>query len=122
MCIRDSVQEVTDIATALVGAEIGSFFHNVINQKGESYMLYTGSGASRETLAGSPMPCNTGFFWPAFRGEGVVRCDDVTQDPLYSKNLPYYGMPMGHLPVHSYLAAPVTARSGELLGALFFGH
>ena len=31
-------------------------------------------------------------------------------------------MPAGHLPVRSYLAVPVISRSGEVLGALFFGH
>ncbi len=31
-------------------------------------------------------------------------------------------MPRGHLPVCSYLAAPVISRSGEVLGGLFFGH
>ena len=31
-------------------------------------------------------------------------------------------MPEGHLPVRSYLAAPVISRSGEVLGGLFFGH
>src|SRR5688500_5378032 len=31
-------------------------------------------------------------------------------------------MPSGHPPVRSYLAVPVIARSGEVLGGLFFGH
>jgi two-component sensor histidine kinase len=31
-------------------------------------------------------------------------------------------MPKGHLPVRSYLAVPVIASSGEVLGGLFFGH
>jgi signal transduction histidine kinase len=31
-------------------------------------------------------------------------------------------MPKGHLPVVSYLAVPVSSRSGEVLGGLFFGH
>ena len=31
-------------------------------------------------------------------------------------------MPKGHLPVRSYLAAPVVTRGGEVLGGLFFGH
>jgi signal transduction histidine kinase len=35
---------------------------------------------------------------------------------------PHYGQPKGHLPVVSYLAAPVKSRSGEALGGLFFGH
>jgi PAS domain S-box-containing protein len=115
-------QSVTDLATALVGAEFGAFFHNVVNEKGESYMLYTLSGVPREAFANFPMPRNTDVFGPTFRGEGVVRCDDITKDPRYGKNVPHHGMPDGHLPVRSYLAASVVARSGEVLGGLFFGH
>ncbi len=116
------VQSVTDIATKLVGAEFGSLFHNVIQESGESYMLYTLSGVPREAFAAFPMPRNTEVFAPTFRGEGVVRSDDITQDPRYGKNAPHHGMPEGHLPVKSYLAAPVVSRSGEVLGGLFFGH
>src|SRR5688572_21692783 len=45
--IETLVQEVTDIATALVVTEFGAFFHNVANRKGESYMLYALSGLSQ---------------------------------------------------------------------------
>src|SRR5260221_2312680 len=31
-------------------------------------------------------------------------------------------MPIGHLPVRSYLAIPVVSRSGEVIGGLLFGH
>src|SRR5205085_5539214 len=47
---------------------------------------------------------------------------DVRQDPRYSKDSPYYGIPPGHLPVVSYVAVPVVLRSGEVVGGLFFGH
>jgi PAS domain S-box-containing protein len=116
------VQSVTDIATKLVGAEFGSFFHNVTNEKGESYMLYTLSGVPRGAFANFPMPRKTQVFAPTFNGEAVMRVDDITQDPRYGKNAPYHGMPKGHLPVRSYLAVPVISRSGEVLGGLFFGH
>ena len=116
------VQEVTDIATALVGAEVGTFLHNAINENGESRTLYTLSGVPWEAFEGLPMPRNTDLFASTFRGEGVVRCDDVTQDPLYGKNSPRFSMPKERLPVRSYLAAPVISRSGEVLGGLFFGH
>jgi len=119
---KQLVQDVTDMATSLVGAEFGSFFHNVIDQKGESYMLYTLSGAPPDAFAGFPMPRNTALFGPTYRGEGVVCCDDVTKDPRYGKSSPHYGMPKGHLRVCSYLAAPVLSRTGEVLGGLFFGH
>ena len=35
---------------------------------------------------------------------------------------PHHGMAIGHLPVRSYLAAPVISRTGEVIGGLFFGH
>ena len=85
-------------------------------------MLYTLSGAPKEAFDEFPQPRATAVFAPTFHGEGVVRLDDVTQDPRYGKNPPYHGMPDGHLPVRSYLAVPVKAPSGEVLGGLFFGH
>ena len=41
------------------------------------------------------MPRNTHVFGPTFRGEGIVRSDDVTLDPRYGQNPPYHGMPRG---------------------------
>jgi signal transduction histidine kinase/ActR/RegA family two-component response regulator len=68
------------------------------------------------------MPRKTGVFGPTFRGEGIVRSGDITRDPRYGKLAPHQGMPPGHLPVRSYLAVPVISRSGEVIGALLFGH
>ena len=117
------VQIVTDAATKLTGAKFGSFFYNVLNEKGESYLLYTLSGAAREEFEKfGMMPRNTPVFEPTFRGTGVVRSDDITKDPRYGTMSPHHGMPKGHLPVCSYLAAPVISRTGEVLGGLFFGH
>ncbi len=117
-----AVQAVTDAATELTGAQFGAFFYNVFDDKGESYMLYTISGVPREAFSSFPMPRNTAVFGPTFAGEGIVRSDDITKDPRYGKNAPRHGMPQGHLPVCSYLAAPVKSRSGKVLGGLFFGH
>lgn len=120
--MQDIVQAVTDAATELSGAEFGTFFYNVSNEKGESYQLYTLSGAPREAFERFPSPRNTEVFGPTFRGEGIVRVDDITADPRYGRNPPNRGMPPGHLPVRSYLAVPVVSRAGEVLGGLFFGH
>ena len=117
-----AVQIVTDAATELTGAAFGSFFYNVQNEAGESYWLYSLSGVPREAFSKFPMPRNTAVFAPTFAGQGVVRVADIKQDSRYGKNDPHFGMPKGHLPVTSYLAAPVIARSGEVLGGLFFGH
>ncbi|UFW91728.1 PAS domain S-box protein (plasmid) [Bradyrhizobium barranii] len=116
------VQIVTDAGVALTGAEFGAFFYNVINNAGESYMLYTLSGAPIEAFSKFPMPRNTEVFAPTFLGQGIVRSEDITKDPRYGKNSPRKGMPEGHLPVRSYLAVSVISRTGEVLGGLFFGH
>ncbi len=116
------VQAVTDAATTLTGAQFGAFFYNVLDDHGGKYMLYTVSGVPREAFSRFPMPRNTEVFAPTFAGEGVVRVDDITKDPRYGKNAPHAGMPAGHLPVRSYLAAPVVSRSGEVIGGIFLGH
>ncbi|TXC87922.1 response regulator [Paraburkholderia azotifigens] len=120
--LNRAVQVVVDAATELTGAAFGSFFYNVQDDKGGSYMLYTLSGVPKDTFAKFPMPRNTAVFAPTFMGEGIVRSDDITKDPRYGRNPPHRGMPEGHLQVRSYLAAPVVSRTGEVLGGLFFGH
>ncbi|MDX1953150.1 MAG: PAS domain S-box protein [Verrucomicrobiota bacterium] len=116
------LQQVTDAGTKLSGAKFGAFFYNSVNEKGESYLLYTLSGAPREAFEKFGLPRNTPIFHPTFRGDGIVRLDDVTRDSRYGTMAPHHGMPKGHLPVRSYLAAPVISRSGEVIGGLFFGH
>lgn len=121
--LQKVVQAATDAATQVCGAEFGAFFYNVVNERGESYMLYTISGVPREAFSKFPMPRNTEVFAPTFAGEGVVRSGNIKEDPRYGKNAPRHGMPEGHLPVCSYLAVPVKSRSGsEVFGGLFFGH
>jgi PAS domain S-box-containing protein len=116
------VQAVTDAATEITGAHFGSFFYNVLDERGASYMLYTLSGVPAEAFAHFPMPRATDLFGPTFRGEDAIIIADVKKDPRYGKNSPYHGMPEGHLPVTSYLAVPVISRTGEVYGGLFFGH
>jgi two-component system CheB/CheR fusion protein len=120
--LESLVQLVTDAGTKLSGARFGAFFYNITNEEGESFLLYTLSGAPREAFDKFGLPRNTPIFNPTFRGEKVVRSKDITKDPRYGTMEPYHGMPKGHLPVRSYLAASVTSRSGEVIGGLFFGH
>lgn len=116
------IQLVTDAGREICRAQFGAFFYNLENESGESYLLYTLSGASRDDFRQFPMPRNSALFAPTFRGESLIRLDDVRTDPRYGLSPPYHGMPPGHLPVRSYLAVPVISRQGGVLGGLFFGH
>jgi len=120
--VHEVLQFVTDAATNLSGAAYGAFFYDVVDERDEGYMLYTLSGVSRSAFGNLAMPRNTAIFGPTFAGEGTIRFDDVTADSRYGRNPPFHGTPDGHPPVRSYLAVPVVARNGDVLGGLFVGH
>ncbi|MFT4253110.1 MAG: HWE histidine kinase domain-containing protein [Caulobacter sp.] len=120
--LGETVQAVIDGGVELIGAQFGAFFYTVADQSGENYMLYALAGAPAEAFAHFPMVRKTEVFAPTFDGTGVVRSDDITADPRYGRNAPNQGMPEGHLPVRSYLAAPVMTADGLVLGGLLFGH
>ncbi|WPP01978.1 PAS domain-containing protein [Pseudomonas sp. HR96] len=116
------VQTVTDAGVELTGARFGAYFHNQLDESGERLHLFTLSGADREVFSRLGRPRATQVFAPTFNNLGVVRSDDIQQDPRYGQAEPHRGMPEGHLPVRSYLAVSVVSRSGEVQGGLFFGH
>ena len=120
--LRALLQTVTDAATQLARAKFGAFFYNTTTDEGDAYQLYTLSGAPREAFERLGRPRATALFGPTLRGEGPVRSDDVLRDARYGTMAPHHGMPEGHLPVRSYLAVPVTSRTGTVHGALLFGH
>jgi PAS domain S-box-containing protein len=115
--LQTLMQAATDAGLQLCGAQFGAFFYNVIDEAGESYLLYTLSGVDREKFAQFPTPRNTAVFAQTFEGNGIVRSGDITKDPRYDHDAPHHD-----LPVRSYLAVPVQAQSGEVLGGLFYGH
>jgi PAS domain S-box-containing protein len=101
LSLQAVVQAVTDAATQISGARFGAFFYNTVDENGQAFQLSTLSGGSRNAFERSGMPRAIALF----RG-------DTSPD----------GMPHGDPPMRSFLAVPVTSRSGEAIGALFFGH
>ncbi|HYW57933.1 MAG TPA: ATP-binding protein [Polaromonas sp.] len=120
--VRELVQAVTDAATEISGARFGAFFYKVGGSDGSQLFLYTLSGAPRDAFEKFGHPRATALFGPTFSGAPPVRIDDVTQDTRYGHMLPHLGMPAGHPKVRSFLAVPVASGSGDVIGALFFGH
>lgn len=115
-------QAITDIATDLVDAELGAFFHNLTNEGGERHMLYTLSGVQREAFTRLSIPRAAELFGFMFGGKSVLRCGDITREPRAADISFYSVASQEQLPLRSYLAMPVISRSGEVLGGLLFGH
>jgi PAS domain S-box-containing protein len=107
------LQLVTDSATALSGGKYGAFFLHVDG----SFRLSALTGAPREEIDWLGMPWGTPLFEATLRGVGVVRSSDVTRDPRSGGKAAG-----GPQQARSYLAVPIVARSGEVIGGLFFGH
>jgi PAS domain S-box-containing protein len=116
------VQKITDVATALVGAEFGALFYNVKGDGNDSPPLYSLSGVARDRFRKEqPIP-HAALAGPTLRGEVTIRLDDITTDPRYWQEYPFPGILHGQLPIRSYLAVPVKSRAGKIFGALLFGH
>jgi diguanylate cyclase (GGDEF)-like protein/PAS domain S-box-containing protein len=109
------LQEVADAATDVTGAAFGAFFHRAVGPDGEPYVVYAVSGATKDAAAKFPQRAPV-LFYPPFEGQGIVRVDDVTQDPRFDPSDPN---PLG---TRSFLGVPVMSHRGEVHGALFFVH
>lgn len=120
--VKGILQRVTDATTQLTGAAYGAFFYNNVNEKGDSFRLFTLSGLPREAFENMAMPRHTEMFKPTFVDKQVIRIDDITKFSGHGTNAPYYGTPKGHSPVVSYLAVPVVSKSGSVIGGLLYGH
>jgi PAS domain S-box-containing protein len=120
--VNSLLQQVTDATTKITGAAFGAFFYNTTDVDGDPFILYTLSGADKSNFKSFDMPNKTGIFKQTFTDSKVIRHDDVTKDPDYSKFGQHFGMPEGHLKVVSYLAVPVVSTTGQVSGALIFGH
>lgn len=114
------LQRVTDEATRLTGAAFGAYFQNEPDAGG-CFGLYTLSGRDIEAFRRFAPVRATPLFAQTFEGR-TVRLDDVRTSALFGRYPPYHGMPEGHPPVVSYLAACVRTREGRVLGALLMGH
>jgi len=72
------------------------------------------SGVGRAECANLPLPGPNALT--------TLRLDDVAGEARFGQEAPNFGLPKGHPALRSYLAVPVVARSGEVLGRLMFGH
>lgn len=119
--LESVAQAVTDAATELSGAELGVFFYASRVDQG-TFSLFTLAGATRAAIEKLGHPRRTPTLTTTFHHEGVMRIGDVGTDPRHGEMNAQFGLPEGHPAVRSYLAVPVRARTGEVLGGLFFGH
>jgi PAS domain S-box-containing protein len=116
------LRRVTEEATRLLGAQMGAFLTSPTEPGATEFKLHTIAGLPASAFEGLAGPRATSLFSGTVHGRAVQRFNDVMRDPRYGKNAPHRGVPGGHPPVRSFMSAPVSARSGEVIGILLFGH
>ena len=125
--LRSLLRAATEAALGVSGARYGAFVHYGQDGDGALFSMVTLSGATSSEFQTFGEAQASTLYPPALRSEGVVRIEDIARDPHYAGSAPRFGLPGGHPAagepaLRSYMAVPVAARSGELLGTMFFGH
>lgn len=120
--LRSLMQAATDAAAGVCGARYGAFYHVGQDGEGSLFSLYTLAGATSSDFRSVGVADGGALFGPGLRGDRLVRIADLRADPAGAGASPQFGPPGAHPAVRSYMAVPVAARSGELLGTMLFGH
>lgn len=105
------VHTVAEASAALLGAEFGVFVQPSADPSSGFTLMGVCSSMPREEFIRDYEPRLAGLLRSSVQPEAVTCRGAVAADPR-----------SGGPGVRSYLTAPVVARSGEVLGALFFGH
>jgi serine phosphatase RsbU (regulator of sigma subunit) len=115
--VKNLVRNLTDAAREVSGAEFGMY----VAMTGVSrapVLVGVDNGAFEDV----PTPASAPLLAASLAGGDPLRVDDTTRWALSEAAARPYGSMRGGGAVRSYLAAPVVARTGEVLGALFLGH
>ena len=110
-------QDVTEAAVELTGADFGA-----CARVADPAPWVTVVAGGPVTLAQGPDPQRAPLLSASLAGAPLLRVDDLSRWAPTEEAARLYGTFVDGRMVRSYLAAPVTSRSGAVLGAVFLGH
>ncbi len=114
------IRRVTDAGMALTGAEFAAFLSSPAGVAGAQHSLFCPSVAARSAFDG--LGVDSPLMAATFRDGGIVRSPDVASDERRSPELEKSDDSAAEPLLRSYLAVPITSRTGDVIGGLFFGH
>ena len=117
--LESIVQRATDTGLQVTGAEFGSFVRNQTTPQPGSFPFYTVSGTG--PTRSSTFPARSALS-ALLKDPSIIRSRDIARDTRFRGPLPSDGLPHDIRVIRSYLAVPVRILTGEILGALVYGH
>lgn len=119
--LKRLAQAVTDAAAELTGAQYGVLVYQLLNLHDDAQLQIAASGLDLDELEIAQREWSPATLRHCFGKQGAVRCMDVIGDGSQPHNSTAPALPV-RLPGRSYLAVPIIARSGAILGALCLSH
>ncbi|GAB3378659.1 hypothetical protein GCM10027317_22330 [Massilia agri] len=114
--LRSLLRAATEAALGISGARFGAFYHVAEEGEGTLFSTTAPGGEAMARFTQLPLAEALARFGPALQARRTLRAADLALAPaLAGPGLPFW-------PVASFMAVPVLAPSGELLGAMLFGH
>jgi PAS domain S-box-containing protein len=110
-------QRVIDASTSVTRAGCGVLFHPTSDEGGAPVTMRSLSGPEATALAEFAAPRHRQLA--NHRG---LRADDITHDPRFAADTAELPILPAAAPVRSLMAVPIVSRSGDVLGAMVFGH
>jgi len=117
--LESIVQRATDVGLQITGAEFGSFVCNQTGPHPGAFAFYTVSGTGPARTSTFPA---RGTVGAPLKDRTIIRSRDIGRDNRFRGPLSGDGLPHDIHTICSYLAVPVRILSGEILGALVYGH
>ncbi len=117
--LESIVQRATDTGLQITGAEFGGFVCNQAAPHPGSFAFYTVSGSGPTRTSTFPARSTVA---PPLKDSSIIRSRDISRDTRFRGPLPGDGLPHETRAIRSYLAVPVRILTGEILGALVYGH
>jgi PAS domain S-box-containing protein len=112
-------QRSTDAGLQVTAAEFGAFLCNEPAPHPGSFPCYTVSGTGPTRLSSFPA---RGSGAAPLKDPSIIRSRDIGRDTRFRGPLPADGLPHDTSAIRSYLAVPIRMVTGEILGALVYGH
>ncbi len=113
------VQKVVDTGVELTGATYGAFFFRNAEAALGNMAPYIIAGAPPTDFDGFARLARIAAFESSFGSSPTVRSNNIARDPRLRPPSHRTGALEGQ---PSYLAAPVSSRTGNVVGVLCFGH
>lgn len=114
--LKKLVQSITNAGLELSHGVFGAFFYFGKAGNDQEYTVYSQTQPTQASFKKFPFESFRDLFSPVFQGEKAVLFSDLLKESIH------LGNSQGDFMVRSLLGVPVISRSGEVLGALFYGH